>query len=68
VRPLSDGEWDGLWWSMRKACLRFATTRITDIYLKPGFRPEFNHYERFLMRLDRVERESPSSLRSVLGA
>jgi homoserine kinase type II len=66
VRPLQDAEWDGLWWSMRKACLRFATTRITDIYLKPGFREGYKHYKRFLMRLDTVEAESPSTLRARL--
>lgn len=68
VRPLSDAEWAGLWWSMRKACLRFATTRITDIYLKPGFREGYKHYKRFLMRLDTVEAETPQSLRARLTA
>jgi len=65
-RALSDAEWEGLWWSMRYACLRFATTRITDIYLKPGFRDGYKHFQRFVQRLDVVESHTPASLRAQL--
>jgi homoserine kinase type II len=65
-RALSDEEWEGLWWTMRYACLRFATTRITDIYLKPSFREGYKHYRRFVQRLDVVEAETPASLRAKL--
>jgi len=33
MRLLSDGEWTALWAALRTACVRFATTRLTDVYL-----------------------------------
>jgi homoserine kinase type II len=33
MRLLSDGEWTALWPALRTACVRFATTRLTDVYL-----------------------------------
>jgi Ser/Thr protein kinase RdoA (MazF antagonist) len=33
MRALSDGEWTALWPALRTACVRFATTRLTDVYL-----------------------------------
>ena len=42
---LSDAEWTGLYAALKTACVRFATTRITDVHLaqseraaKPGCR------------------------------
>ncbi len=66
-RELADEEWAGLWWSMRLACLRFATTRITDIYLKGTYPPGYKSFRRFLLRLDVVEKLKPEELRALLG-
>jgi homoserine kinase type II len=67
-REFLDGEWEGLWWSMRLACLRFATTRIIDVHLKGTYPPGYKSFRRFLARLDVVESVSPDQLRSALGA
>jgi len=66
-RALSELEWTGLWWNMRLACLRFATTRIIDVYLKGTYPPGYKDFRRFLQRLDMVEALTPEQLASVLG-
>ena len=66
-RPLAREEWAGLWWSMRLACLRFATTRITDVYLKGTYPPGYKNYQRFLQRLDMVEALAPKELETRLS-
>lgn len=33
MRLLTDGEWTALWWALRQACVRFTTTRLTDVHL-----------------------------------
>lgn len=66
-RALSGSEWDALWWHMRMGCLRFATTRISDVYLKDRAKDGYKDYRRFLMRLDVVERETAASLVERLG-
>lgn len=67
VRQLSPAEWTGLWWTMRLACLRFATTRISDVFLKGGYPPGYKDYRRFLQRLDAVEALTPEELAVTLG-
>jgi homoserine kinase type II len=67
VRELSGPEWTGLWWMLRLACLRFATTRITDVFLKGGYPPGYKDYRRFLLRLDAVEAFTPEVLARTLG-
>lgn len=66
-RELSELEWKGLWWTMRLACLRFATTRITDIYLKGTYPEGYKRYQRFLLRLDAVEGMTAEGLAETLG-
>ena len=66
-RPLSSDERTGLWWAARLACLRFATTRITDVYLRGGYPPSYKPYQRFLLRLDTVEQMSPARLAELLS-
>ncbi len=66
-RALSAPEQRALWWHMRMACLRFATTRITDVYLRGSSDPGYKDYRRFLMRLDALEAETPESLCDKLG-
>ncbi|HEX6244545.1 MAG TPA: phosphotransferase, partial [Polyangiales bacterium] len=66
-RELSELEWSGLWWTMRLACLRFSTTRMTDIYLKDRYPPGYKDYRRFLQRLDAVEALTPDQLAARLG-
>ena len=66
-RPFAPGEWEGLWWSMRLACLRFASTRIIDVYLKGTYPAGYKNYQRFLQRLDVVEQLSPSRLEAKLS-
>jgi Ser/Thr protein kinase RdoA (MazF antagonist) len=67
ARELSELEWLGLWWTMRLGCLRFATTRITDVYLKGGYPAGYKDFRRFLMRLDIVESLTPDALATKLG-
>ncbi len=66
-RALSVDEWAGLRWNLRAACLRFATTRICDVYLRGGYPPRYKDYRRFLSRLDAVEALDPVGLRLLLG-
>lgn len=66
-RELSDLEWTGLWWTMRLACLRFATTRIIDVHLKGTYPPGYKSFQRFLQRLDLVEALTSEQLARVLG-
>jgi homoserine kinase type II len=66
-RLLSDDEWQGLWWHMRMGCLRFATTRISDVYLRGRAVNGYKDYRRFLMRLDALETETPETLVARLG-
>jgi homoserine kinase type II len=56
VRPLEPVERAALSTEARVACVRFATTRITDVELRtpPGGRPR-KDYRRFLARLDAVD-------------
>jgi homoserine kinase type II len=67
LRALSDLEWTALWWTMRLGCLRFATTRITDVYLKGSYPPGYKDFRRFLLRLDIVESLTPEQLGAKLG-
>ncbi len=66
-RALSEAEWTGLWWTMRLGCLRFATTRITDVYLKGGYPAGYKDFRRFLLRLDMIESLTPAQLADKLG-
>jgi homoserine kinase type II len=66
-RELSAPEWQGLWWTMRLGCLRFATTRIIDVYLKGTYPAGYKDFRRFLQRLDVVEALSPDQLAHALG-
>lgn len=66
-RPISDAEWQGLHWALRVACLRFASTRLIDVYLKGGYPAGYKSYARFLLRLDAVEVHEPSALAALLG-
>jgi homoserine kinase type II len=67
LRALTAAEWEGLWWTMRLACLRFATTRIIDVYLKGTYPPGYKDFRRFLQRLDMVEQLTPDQLAQTLG-
>jgi homoserine kinase type II len=66
-RSISDVEWQGLHWSLRAGCLRFATTRLIDVYLRGGYPPGYKSYSRFLLRLDAIEQHTPAALASLLG-
>jgi homoserine kinase type II len=66
-RELAPREWTGLWWMMRTACLRFATTRIIDVFLRGSYPAGYKDFRRFLMRLDAVEALTPESLADRLG-
>jgi homoserine kinase type II len=66
-RELANGEWEGLWWSMRLGCLRFATTRIIDVYLKGTYPVGYKSFRRFLLRLDVIEQLQPHELQHKLG-
>lgn len=67
VRPLSPEERSGLRGEGALACLRFATTRMTDFSLRaaPG-KPPLRDYRRFLQRLE--ELETPELARVLEGA
>ena len=67
-RSLQAHEWTGLWWMMRLGCLRFATTRITDVYLRGTYPEGYKSFRRFLLRLACVEAHSPEQLAELLGA
>ena len=66
VRPISDAEWEGLHWCLRAGCLRFASTRLVDVYLKDSYPPTYKSYARFLLRLDAIEAHTPASLVALL--
>lgn len=56
LRPLSHAEWAALEVESAFACLRFATTRITDFELRrEGGAPPVRDFRRFLARLAAVE-------------
>ena len=40
MRLLSDAEWTGLYAALKTACVRFATTRITDVHLAQASEPQ----------------------------
>ncbi len=63
VRPLTDAERAGAPTEGALACLRFATTRITDFDMRaaPG-QPPVRDYRRFLARLAAIEAGAFSSL------
>jgi homoserine kinase type II len=65
-RTIDEREWEGLHWALRVGCLRFATTRLVDVYLKDRYPPGYKSYERFLLRLDAVEQHTPASLAALL--
>jgi len=66
-RELSEAEWDGLWWHLRAGCLRFATTRIIDVYLCGTYPAGYKDYRRFLGRLDVIEALNAEQLAQRLG-
>jgi homoserine kinase type II len=68
-RPLETIEVESLAIVARAACVRFATTRITDYELRvaEGAAIVYKDYRRFLARLDAIEAESARSLAARLG-
>jgi homoserine kinase type II len=66
VRPITDDEWQGFSWALRVACLRFATTRLVDVYLKDSYPPTYKSFRRFLLRLDAIEAHTPAALAALL--
>jgi len=66
ARPIEPVEWKSLSWALRVGCLRFATTRLIDVYLKGTYPPGYKSYERFLLRLDAVEAHTPDALEALL--
>ncbi|MET0340032.1 MAG: homoserine kinase [Polyangiales bacterium] len=66
VRELTDAEWDGLSWALRVGCLRFATTRLVDVYLRDTYPPTYKSFARFLLRLDAIEAHTPAALVALL--
>jgi homoserine kinase type II len=67
-RAIQANEWLGLHWALRVGCLRFASTRLIDVYLKGTYPAAYKSYARFLQRLDAVEAETAESLAGLLGA
>jgi len=69
VRPLGAKEREGLVVEGALACLRFATTRITDFSMRaaPG-QPPLRDYRRFLARLDELEAGAFERELAILGA
>ena len=67
-RGIEQSEWQGLHWTLRAACLRFATTRLTDVYLRGGYPEDYKSYRRFLLRLDAIEQHAPSALGQLLAS
>jgi hypothetical protein len=63
---LTDDEWQGFSWALRVACLRFATTRLVDVYLKDSYPPTYKSFRRFLLRLDAIEAHTPAALAALL--
>ncbi|MDB4991345.1 MAG: serine kinase, partial [Myxococcaceae bacterium] len=66
-RTISEVEWQGLHWALRVSCLRFASSRLIDVYLKGTYPPGYKSYARFLTRLSAVEALSPSALAALLA-
>jgi hypothetical protein len=65
VRPLSGAEWAALDVESAFACLRFATTRITDFELRrENGAPPVRDFRRFLARLAAVEAGALDELRA----
>lgn len=56
VRELSAEERQDLPWNLRLACVRFATTRMTDYELRPHGLGVYKDYRRWLARLEAVDR------------
>jgi homoserine kinase type II len=56
IRPISSDESADLPRAARLACLRFATTRLTDYELRPRGLGVYKDFRRWLVRLDAVER------------
>jgi len=68
-RPLSEAEWRGLRPVAMQACVRFATTRIQDFYLRAvaaGTEPT-RDFHRFLQRLEALEALTNTRLAELLG-
>lgn len=66
VRAITDAEWQGLSWALRVGCLRFASTRLVDVYLRDAYPPTYKSFARFLLRLDAVEAHTPAALVALL--
>jgi homoserine kinase type II len=69
VRPLGVAEREGFVVEGALACLRFATTRITDFSMRtqPG-QPPLRDYRRFLARLDELEAGGLDAELAIIGA
>lgn len=65
VRPPSPDELDDLLLAARLACVRFATTRITDYELRPRGVGVYKDFRRWLARLDTVLALGNDGLRSL---
>lgn len=66
VRPLGEAELAMCFDAGRRACVRFAVTRITDYELRPADVVARKDYRRFLQRLDRLLALGPSGLAAWL--
>jgi homoserine kinase type II len=69
VRPLGAEEREGLVVEGAIACLRFATTRITDFSMRAeAGQPPVRDYRRFLSRLDELEAGALDKALATIGA
>lgn len=68
VRPLEPGERAAFEVEAALACLRFATTRLTDFELRAESAPPARDYRRFLTRLAAIESGALAPLRGALGS
>ncbi|MFO0556318.1 MAG: homoserine kinase [Polyangiaceae bacterium] len=68
VRSLTIAEVEDLYTTARVACVRFATTRITDFELRPRGVGTFKDYRRWLARLDAVEALGPRGWTAIVLA
>jgi len=66
IRPLDAAEIGELWDQGRIACIRFATTRMSDYELRPRDQGVYKDYRRFLARLRALD-ELGSALPRFLG-
>ena len=66
VRPLDRNERDLFWVELRAAAVRFAVTRITDVYL-PGADLPGKDFRRYLARLERWRQIGEPGVRALLG-